>query len=171
MGEHTCAVAVDFVADGDIVAQYGDILHARPSADGAVPADDCALHPCVLLDLAVLKQHGALQAHTFANFNIRSNDHVGSNLAVLANLRRRVDHDVTTIDVWLASGCEEFAALLGKGREVETSSREEILGLTDIHPETFKVEAVELAILDDRREGLLLDGGGAQLNAIEDGHG
>lgn len=167
MRKHTCAVAVDFVADGHVVAQDGHVLHARPSADSAVPADNCALHPCVLLDLAVLKQHRALQAHTLADLNIRSNDHVGSNLAVLANLCRRVDHNVTTVDVRLAGGCKELAALLGKRREVETCAGKEVLGLTDIHPETFKVEAVELTVLDDRRESLLLDGCRAQFNAVE----
>jgi len=165
--KHTGAVAVDFVADGHVVTQNGDVLHARPSADSAVPADDCALYPSVLLDLAVLKQHGALQAHTLADLNIGSNDHVGSDLAVLANLCRRVDHDVTTVDVGLAGGCEELAALLGERRKVEACARKEVLGLTDVHPEALKVEAVELTVLDNRRESLLLDGCRAQLNAVE----
>jgi len=165
--KHTGAVAVDFVADGHVVAQDGDVLHARPPADSAVPADNCALHPSVLLDLAVLKQHGALQADTLTNLNIGSNDHVGSNLAVLANLCRRVDHDITTIDVGLAGRCEELAALLGERRKVKACSGEEVLGLTDVHPETFKIEAVELTVLDNRRESLLLDRCRAQLNAIE----
>jgi hypothetical protein len=39
--------------------------------------------------------------------------------------------------------------------------------LTDVHPEALEVEAVKLAILDDRRESLLLDGSRAQLDAVQ----
>jgi hypothetical protein len=167
--KHTCAVAIDFVADGHIITQNRDVLHARPPSHGTVPADDGALDPSVLLDFAVLEQHGALQTHTLANLDVGSDNHIWPNLAVLADLRCRVDHDVTAKDVWLAGGCEKFAALLGEGREVETSARKEILRLTNVHPETFEVEAVKLTVLDDRGECLLLDRGGAQLNAIKDG--
>ena len=167
VGKHTGTVAVDLIANSHVFTQDGDILETCPSAYCAVPTDNCALHPCVLLDLAVLQQDGALQTHTLAHFNIGSNDHVGTDLAVLANLCRRVNHDIAAVNVGLAGGGKKLATMLGEGGQVEAGAREEVLGLTDVHPEALQVEAVKLAVLDDRRESLLLDGGRAQLDAVQ----
>lgn len=49
--QDSTAVDVDLVSDGDIVTEDADVLETGPSADGAVPADDGALDPCVVLDL------------------------------------------------------------------------------------------------------------------------
>jgi len=169
VGKYTGTVAVNLVANGHVVTQDGDVLETCPSAYCAVPSNNRALHPCVLLDLAVLEKNRALQTHTLANLDIRSNDHVGANLAVLANFCSRVDHDITTVDVGLAGGGKKVASMLGEGGQVEASAGEEVLGLANVHPEALEVEAVKLAVLDDRRESLLLNGGRAQLDAVQDG--
>jgi hypothetical protein len=122
VGEYTGTVAVDLVTDSHVVTQDGDILETCPSAHCAVPTDNCALHPCVLLDLAVLQQNGSLQTHTLAHLDIRSNDHVGTDLAVLANLCRRVNHDVTAVDVRLAGRGKKIASVLGEGGQVEAGA-------------------------------------------------
>lgn len=73
------------------------------------------------------------------------------------------------MDERLAGRGELLAALLCEGRKVQAGTAEEILGLTDIHPETLKVERVELIVLDHGGECLLLDRSWAKLNAVEDG--
>lgn len=50
--QHRGSVAVDFVTDGHVLAQHGHVLHTCPPAYGAVPTDDSALDPGMLLDLA-----------------------------------------------------------------------------------------------------------------------
>jgi len=122
VGEYTGTVAVDLVADSHIVTQDGDVLETCPSAYCAVPTDNCALHPCVLLDLAVLQQNRSLQTHTLAHLDIRSNDHVGTDLAVLANLCRGVNHDIAAVDVRLAGGSEKVATVLCEGGQVEAGA-------------------------------------------------
>ena len=47
---------------------------------------------------------------------------------------------------------------LGEGGEVEAGAREEVFGLTDVHPEAFEVEGVELTVFADGGESLLFDG-------------
>lgn len=80
-----------------------------------------------------------------------------------------MDHDVSAVNERFGGGSERLAALLGQRRQVQASSAEEILGLSNVHPEALKVERVELVIADHGGEGLLLDRGGAELDAIEDG--
>jgi len=167
--EHTSTIAVDLVANSHVIAQDGNVLETCPPAYCAVPTNNCALYPCVFLDLAVLQQDGALQTHTLADLDVRSNNHVGTNLAVLANLRRRVNHDITTVDVGFAGRGKKVAGVFGEGGEVKASAGEEVLGLANVHPEALEVEAVKLAILDDRGESLLLDRCRAQLNALQHG--
>ena len=72
------------------------------------------------------------------------------------------------MDVGLRCRCQKLGVALSQGGEVQAGSGQEILGLTDIHPEAFEIERVELAVLADGGEGLLLDGGRAELDALED---
>lgn len=167
MRQHTRTVAVDLVADSHVVTEDGDILKTCPSAYRAVPSNNRALDPCVFLDLATLEQHGSLKTDTLTNLDIRSNDNIRSDLAVLANLGGGVNHDVAAEDIWLAEGSKLVAALPGQGGKIEAGAGEEILGLANVHPEALKVETVKLAVFHDSRESLLLDGGWAQLNALE----
>lgn len=81
------AVDVDLIADGDIVAQNGDVLETRPLANGAVPADNGRLDPGVILDTAVLEDDASLQTHSIADNDVGANGDIGTNAAVLANLR------------------------------------------------------------------------------------
>lgn len=73
------------------------------------------------------------------------------------------------MNVRLAGRGELLAALLCEGREVQACTAEEVLGLTNVHPETLKVERVELVVLDHGGEGLLLNRSRAKLDTVENG--
>lgn len=49
--QHTCAIAVDLIANADIVTKNSHVLETCPATNAGVPSNDCALDPCVLLDL------------------------------------------------------------------------------------------------------------------------
>ena len=111
MGQDGTTVDVDFITNRDIITEDSYVLQTCPLADSAVPADDGRLDPGVVLDTAVLEQHTTLKTYTIANDNIRSNCNIRSNAAVLPNLRRLVDHDVATVDVWLIDRSKELGVL------------------------------------------------------------
>lgn len=169
MREDAAAVDVDLVANGHVVTENSHVLQTSPAADGAVPADDGRLDPSVVLDLGATEQDAALEANTITNNNIGADGDVGSYPAVLANLGGGVDQDVAAVHVGLGRGREILATPLGEGGEVQASTAEEVLGLTDIHPEAVEVERMQLVVLDHGGEGLLLDRGRAQLNALQNG--
>jgi hypothetical protein len=121
----------------------------------------------MVLDTAVLQQDAALETHTVTNNDVGANGDIRANAAVLANLGRRVDHDVASVDVGLRRGGEEARVLALQRRKVEAGSGQEVLGLSNIHPETLEVEGVQTAVFADGREGLLLDRGGAELDALQ----
>ena len=73
------------------------------------------------------------------------------------------------MNVRLAGRCELLAALLCEGREIQAGAAEEVLGLSNVHPEALKIERVELVVLDHGGEGLLLDRSRAKLDTVEDG--
>jgi len=162
------AVDVDLVTNGDVVTENSYVLKAGPLADSAVPANDCRLDPRVVLDAAVLQQYTALKTDTISNDNIGTNCDIGANAAVLADLCSLVDHDVAAVDVRLVGRDEELGVLALQRREVQASAGEEVLGLSNVHPEALQVERVQTAVLADSGESFLLDGGGAKLNALED---
>ena len=168
MGQNRSTVDVDLVTNGNVVTQNSDVLQACPLADGAVPADDGGLDPGMVLDTAVLQQDAALETHTVADDDVGANGDVGADAAVLANLRRGVDHDIASVDVGLRGGGEETRVLALQRREVEAGSGQKVLGLSDVHPETLEIEGVQAAVLADGREGLLLDRRGAELDALQD---
>lgn len=122
----------------------------------------------MVLDLAVLHDNAALQTNAIANHHVGPDDDVGTNAAVLANLGRGVDHDVPAVHIRFGGGGQLLGVALSQRGKVQAGARQEILGLADIHPEAVQVKGVQLAVLADGGEGLLLDGGGAQLNALED---
>lgn len=167
MREDAAAVDVDLVGDAHVVAQDRHVLEASPLADSAVPADDGALDPGVVLDLGAGQQDAALQANAVANDDAGADGDVGADAAVLANLSRGVDEDVPAVDAGFARGRQLLGAPLGQGREVETGAGQEILGLADVHPEALEVVAVQQTVADNGGESLLLDRGRSQLNAVE----
>lgn len=169
MGEDAATVDVDLITNCDIVAENCHVLEASPSANGAVPADDGGLHPGVVLDLGATEQHTSLQADTVTDNDIRTDRDIGSDPAVLANLGRGVDHDISAVNVGLSGRSELLAALLCEGREVQACTAEEVLGLSNVHPEAFEVERMKLVVLDHSGEGLLLDRSRAELDTVEDG--
>lgn len=168
VGQDRTTVDVDFVADRDIVSKNSHVLQTRPLAYGAVPANDSRLDPGMVLDATVLQEHAALKTHTVANDNVGPNCDIGADAAVLANLRGFVDHDVAAVDVGLRGGGEEFGVLALQRRQVQASTREEVLRLSNVHPEALEVERVQTTVLADGGESLLLDGGGAELDALQD---
>ena len=121
----------------------------------------------MVLDLGAGEQHAALQAHAVADHDVRADGHVGADAAVAADLGRGVDQHVAAVHEGRARGGELLGALLGERREVEARPGEEVLGLPNVHPETFQVEGVQLPVGAYRWEGLLLDGRGAQVNPLE----
>ena len=167
MGQNGTAVDVDFVADGDIVAEYSYVLETSPLANSAVPADNGRLDPGMVLDAAVLQQHTALETDTVTDDDVGADCDIGANAAVLANLCALVNHDVTAVDVGLVGRGKELRVLALQGREVQAGTGEEILGLSNVHPEALQVERVQTAVLADSGEGLLLDRCGAELNAAQ----
>lgn len=167
MGQNRAAIDIHLVSNGDIVTQDRDILQASPLANGAVPTDNSRLDPSMVLDLAVLQEHTALQTHAIADHNVGTNDYIRANATVLADLGRGINHDVAAVDVRLAVGGQQLGVTLRERGEVEAGARQEIFGLTNIHPETLEIKGVELTVAADGGECLLFDGGRTQLNALE----
>lgn len=167
MRQDGTTVDIDFVRDGDIVTENSDILQTSPLAYGAVPADNGRLDPSVVLDFAVLQEYTALQTHTVTHHDVWSNSHVRPNAAVLANLGGRVHHNIASKNVRLGVGSQQLGVAFRERGEVQAGTAEEVLGLADIHPETFKVKGVELTVLANGWEGFLFDGGRAQFDAVE----
>ena len=157
VGQDRATVDVDLIANRHIITKNSYVLETRPLADSAVPAHDSGLDPGVVLDAAVLQQHAALETDTVANDNVGSNRDVGADAAVLANLRGLVDHDITAVDVRLVRRDEELGVLALQRRQVQAGTGEEVLGLTNVHPEALEVERVKLVVLYHGGEGLLLD--------------
>jgi len=165
--QNRTTINVNLITNRNIITKHSHVLETRPLAHGAVPADNRALDPSVVLDAAVLEQHTALETHTVADDNIGANGDVGTDAAVLSYLGRLVDEHVAAVDVGFRSGGQQLGVLARERREVEACSRQEVFGLTDVHPEAFEIEGVEQAVLDNGRESLLLDGCRAQLDALE----
>jgi len=140
--QDAASVDIDLVADCDVVAEHTDVLQSSPFPDCRVPANNRALHPSMVLDFGSRQQHASLQTDAIADNDIWANGNVGSDSAVPADLRRWVDQDVAAVYVWGIGRCEELGALLGERREVETGPREEILWLSNIHPETVQIKGV-----------------------------
>lgn len=165
--QNAATVHVNLVANRHVVTKHRDVLETCPAAHGAVPAHNRALDPCVLLDLAALQQHTPLQPNTVTDDYIWPDNDVGSDAAVRADLGRRVGHDVAAVDVRLRGRSELLVALAGQRGEVEAGAGEEIFGLSDVHPEALEVKTVQLAVLGHGGEGLLLDRGRAQVDALQ----
>lgn len=167
MGQNAASVDVDLITNCNVVTEDSHVLEARPLADGAVPSNNGLPDQGMVLDLGPLQDDTVLQPDTVANDNVRSNGDMGSDLAVVANLSRRVNQDVS-VDIRLGGRGEQLGLLPLQRLEVQLGSSNEVLGLPNIHPEALKVKGVELAIQDHGREGLLLDGGRSQIDAVED---
>jgi len=165
--QNRTTINVNLITNRNVITKHSHVLKTRPLAHGAVPADNRRLDPSVVLDAAVLEQHTALETHTVADDNIGADGHVRTDAAVLSYLGRLVDEHVAAVDVGFRSGGQQLRVLARERREVEACSRQEVLGLTDVHPEALEVEGVEQAVLDNRGESLLLDGCGAELDALE----
>lgn len=142
VGQHGTAVDVHLVANGNVVTKDRHVLQTSPLANAAVPADNGGLDPGVVLDAAVLKHYASLQTHTVANDHVRANGDIWSNTAVLANLGRGVNQDVASVHVRLRRRGEQLRTQSCQRGEVETCAGDEVLGLSDIHPEALQIEGV-----------------------------
>jgi len=140
MRQYTAAIDIDFVTNGDIVSENRHVLKTSPLANAAIPANNAALDPSVVLNLAISKHDTSLETNTIANHNIRADSNIRANLAVLANLGRRVNQDIAAMDPGSVGRGQELRLLLSERREVQASTSQEILGLSNIHPEAIEVE-------------------------------
>ena len=136
MGQNAATVDVDLVLDLDVITQHRDVLGAGPGADSGAPANNGLAHVGVRLDGRTLHDYRARNAGTVAHSDIRANNDRRAELGRGAHLRRRVDQHVA--NVFLGVGKCLWLAL-SERVEVESSAREEVLGLADIHPVTLKV--------------------------------
>ena len=109
------SINVDLISNCHIVTEDTDVLQPRPFSYSRVPAYDCALNPCVILDLGAREQHTTLQADTVAYDDIRANGNVRANSAVLANFGGRIDEDIAAMDIGCVVGGEEFGSFLCEG--------------------------------------------------------
>ena len=111
MRQNGAAVHVHLVTNGDIVTEHGNVFQACPSADGAVPAYNGGLDPCMVLDLGVLQQNASLQSDAITDHDARANCYIGSDAAVLANLGGRVNHDIASVHVRLGCRSQQLGVL------------------------------------------------------------
>jgi hypothetical protein len=121
------------------------------------------MDPGEVLNLGSFQDNTSLQANTISNDGIRSNNYIGTNTASLSNLGRRMNHNVALMNIIQSRVDKLLGELLGQMRKVQTGTGQEILGLTDVHPETIQVEGVKLTILGNEGEDFLLNGGGLEL--------
>lgn len=164
--QDTTTVDINLILDFNIVTKNRNILDTGPSTNSRVPANNGALHISMGLDGGVGKNDRAGESSAGADRDIRANDNVGADLSVRGDLSSGVDHDVTTVDVGLRVGNEHVGVLLGKSSEVEAGTREEILGLTNVHPVALEIKGVERALADELGEGFLFNGGGSEFNEV-----
>lgn len=166
--QNRASVDVDFVGNSDILTQDSDTFNTRPATNGRVPSNDRGLDPGMVLDGRSLEDDAALETDTVANDSIGSNSNIRSDTAVFANLGRRVNENITTMNKLLRGRCKNCRVLFCERREVEAGARQEVLRLTDIHPVSLKIKRIEQTVLRERRESLLLDGGRTELDAVND---
>lgn len=114
MRQDAATVDVDLVANRNIITQDGNVLQARPPANCAVPADDGALDPGVVLDLGVTQEYAALKPDTIADHDVGANGNVGPDTAVCANLCGWVYQDIAAVDKGLRCWGEKLAVPLGE---------------------------------------------------------
>lgn len=142
MGQDAATVDIDLVANGNIVTENSHVLETGPAADGAVPANNRRLDPCVVLDLGRGQKDASLQANTVADDDAGANGDIGTYSAVLSDLGGGVNQDVASVNVRFGGWSELLASLLGERGQVQAGSAKEIFGLSNIHPETVEVEGV-----------------------------
>lgn len=106
-------VDINFIANSNVVAKNCDVLQASPTADSAVPAHNGGLDASVILDLGATQQHTVLQADAVADNDVRSDSDIGADSAVLANLGRRINENVSAVDEGLSGRCQGLAAAIG----------------------------------------------------------
>ena len=120
MREDAATVDVNFVTNGDIVSENCHVLETSPASDGAVPANNGALDPGMVLDLGSAEQDAALKTDAIADHYVRSDGDVGADAAALANLGRWIDQHVATKNERIFR--KLIAALLGEAGEVKAGS-------------------------------------------------
>jgi len=167
VGQNGSSINIDFVGNGNIITQYGDVLKASPSAYTAVPANNRALDPGMVLDFDVLQQNASLQTDTVTDNNTWADSDVWSNAAVLANLSCWMNQDIASVNEWRGMWREKFGSLLSQAREVQACTSQEVLWLTNVHPKAFEIKGVQIMISAHGREGLLLDGSWSQLDSLQ----
>ena|ERR1700737_2079796 len=120
-------IDVNFVRDCHIISEDTDILQTRPSADCTVPSNDGAFYPSMILDPRTFKQHTTLKTNAIANDAIWTDCHIWTNSTVLANLGRRIDKNVPTVD----EGLEQLGHMRSRGLLQRDGLKDETVSLQD----------------------------------------
>lgn len=165
MGQDTATVDVDLILDLNIVTKDSDVLSTGPGADLRAPANNSLADVGVGLNNSVTHDDRAAQTSTVTDLAVRANDDTGTELSGGADLSRGVDEYVA--NVVLVVG-ELLRGALSEGVQEQTGTSKVVLGLADIHPVTLQIVGVESAALGELGEGLLLDGGGLEVDDVDD---
>lgn len=121
------------------------------------------MYPSKVLDLGSFENNAALQAYTIAHFDVGTNNNIRTNAAILSDLGCRVNHHIALVHVvqhWVG---KRFRLFLCKMAQIQACASQEVLGLTDIHPETFQIKGMQLTILRDEWKDFLFNRGWFQL--------
>jgi len=90
-------VDINFISNRDIVAENRDVFQTRPSPNSAVPPNNRAFDPCMVLDPGALEQYASLKSDTIANHAIRANSNIWTNATILPNLGTGINEHISTI--------------------------------------------------------------------------
>jgi hypothetical protein len=90
-------IDINFISNRDIVAENSDIFKTCPSSHRAVPPDDRALHPCMILDAGAVEQYTSLKSNTITNHAIRTDCDIGTDATILANFGTGIDEHIPAI--------------------------------------------------------------------------
>lgn len=157
MGQDRTTVDVNLVLDRDVLTQDRRAFETGPAAHNRVPAHNARVDPGVVLDLSAFQNDAALETHTVADHDVRTDNNIRTNMTALADLGRRMDHDVAAVDILEVGVSQLLGVLLGEMAQIEAGTGQKVLGLADVHPETFEVKGVQLAVLCNVGKHFLLD--------------
>mmetsp|Transcript_21690 Transcript_21690/g.55225 ORF Transcript_21690/g.55225 Transcript_21690/m.55225 type:complete len:404 (+) Transcript_21690:483-1694(+) len=158
------AVHVQLVLALHVLAQHAVVLQPRPRAHPAVPPHDAVVHLGVVLDGHALHDDTVGQAHARADDAARADRHVGADEAAGPDLGGGVHQHVAAV---LGPLGQRVALVDALRVEVQAQALEVVLGLAHVHPVAAQRVRVQPVVRRDVREHLALDGGRAQLNAVE----
>jgi hypothetical protein len=146
VGKHVDHVHESEILDLHVLAEES-LFQAAPLANFTLPANNGFLDYRALLYAGTRQNRAVNQLNTALNVAIFADDHVRANLSACLNCSSFVDNGVT-----LALLAELSLAL-----DVPRLSNQVVSGLTNVHPESFKLELEDFAITRHLREDFTLN--------------